>query len=42
MNGVRTYVSLGLYKAQVLQVAGHIGVVTEGTILLIITQVSSG
>ena len=30
-----------MYKALVLQVAGNIGVVTEGTTLLIITQISS-
>ena len=37
VNGVHTF----LYKAQELQVAGNIGV-NEGTILLIITQDSSG
>ena len=31
-----------MYKAQELQLVSNVGVVTEGTILLIITQVSSG
>ena len=31
-----------LHKAQELEVVGNVGVVTEGTTLLIITEVSSG
>ena len=31
-----------LYKAQELEVVGNVGVVTEGTTLLLITEVSSG
>ena len=31
-----------LYKAQELEVVGNVGVVTEGTALLFITQISSG
>ena len=36
------YIPSSLYKAKELQVAGNIGVVTEGTTVLIITQVSNG
>ena len=39
MIGVHTLVFV---KVQVLQVMGNIGVMTDGTTLLIITQVSSG